>query len=537
MPAKLAIRRADPLHYITTALVVLAGLVLRTRLPECGEFKADEALTLFMASSLLDEGRLPLIGIPSSVGVPNPPLHVWLAALVGLFSRDPLAAMRATGVVNAVGVLLCYLLGRRLGGRNVGRRAGLIAAAMFAVAPWAVIYSRKIWAPELLPPLTCLLLWATYDWAVPENPRPRRAGWIVLLAAAAMQLHLANVSIMLFLVSVYVVFRPRMDRLSSALGLAAAAVLWAPYGWHLVQAGLPGLKAALAATGKGMGAAGEAGRWAAARHLFNNVNLGNLAYLVGDDAGPFLAGCRIAEALASLQRWLFAAALAGSAAVWLSLAAAGGGAKEKLRREPAITMVILWMLSHVAVLAATGVRAYPHYLILAYPAPYVLLALVLCRAAGSLGLERAAWARRGAWAAVALFTGALFLSQGALDIALQNRLCRVGGAPGDYGTGYRFKRAAAEYIHEHSHAPVIAASHRADFRRPLDLEYRFFFWYFERVLKRSRDIRPDPRAWAFLVRDPHRAGDRRPPYPPPFNVPPRRFGPLEVYSAYAPAPR
>jgi hypothetical protein len=358
-----------------------------------------------------------------------------------------------------------------------------------------------------------------------------------------MQLHLANVSILLFLLVVYVVFRPRVDRLSLGLGLAGAAVLWAPYCRYLAQAGLPGLQAAVAAAGRGLGTAGEAGRWAAVQHLFNNVNLGNLAYLLGEDAEPFLAGHQTAQALAWLQRWLFAAAVAGPAAVWLRRVTLGGGAIAELRREPALTLVILWMLTHVAVLATTGVRAYPHYLIVVYPAPYVLMALALSRAAASPRLEQTAWARRAAWAGAALLTCALFLSQSALNIDLQDRLCRAGGAPGDYGTGYRFKRAAAEYIHEHSLGPAIAASHEAGFRRPLDVEYRFFFWYFEDVLQRPRDRRPAPGGWAFLLRDPHRPGGpgepRGQPPPPPaaFKTPPRRFGPLEVYSAYLQARR
>ena len=70
---------------------------------------------------------------------------------------------------------------------------------------------------------------------------------------------------------------------------------------------------------------------------------------------------------------------------------------------------------------------------------------------------------------------------------------------------------------------------------------RFFFWYFEHVLKRHRDKRSDPRVWAFLLRDPHRAGGPGEKYreqpPPLFKTPPRRFGPLEVYSVNVPTPR
>src|SRR5581483_10248904 len=66
-------------------------------------------------------------------------------------------------LANVGAVLVTYALARRA----FGRPAALVAAALFALSPWAVTYSRKVWAPELEPVLAacCLygLLFAAED--------------------------------------------------------------------------------------------------------------------------------------------------------------------------------------------------------------------------------------------------------------------------------------------------------------------------------------------------------------------------------------
>jgi len=67
------------------------------------------------------------------------------------YPRLPINPLVATGFVAALNVLVCGddIWIHAQGGRT---DAGLIAALLFAVAPWAVINSRKLWAQDLLPP-------------------------------------------------------------------------------------------------------------------------------------------------------------------------------------------------------------------------------------------------------------------------------------------------------------------------------------------------------------------------------------------------
>src|SRR5574341_390888 len=98
---------------LVSVVLLLAGL-LRLGWPGLTEFKQDEAHLYALA------------------------LFVW---------KSPLAATLFTGALNTASVALAYALARRYW----GQRAALVSALLYAAAPWAVIYSRKIWAQDLLP--------------------------------------------------------------------------------------------------------------------------------------------------------------------------------------------------------------------------------------------------------------------------------------------------------------------------------------------------------------------------------------------------
>ncbi len=127
------------------ALLLLAGVVRLAR-PDLTEFKADEGrlLTLALATA---GGEVVRHGIASSVGFPNAPLSAWLYALPLLLWAHPYAATLFTGLLNTLAVGGVYWLARRYWGAP----AALAAALLLAAGPWAILFSRKIWAQNLLP--------------------------------------------------------------------------------------------------------------------------------------------------------------------------------------------------------------------------------------------------------------------------------------------------------------------------------------------------------------------------------------------------
>ena len=132
---------------LLVAILLLAG-ALRMGAPGLTEFKRDEANLSRLALNLAQGKGFPLLGISSSVGVPNPPISVYLFALPYLFDHTPILATVFVGALNTLAVALTWALVRR----TFGPRPALIAALLYAAAPWGVLFARKIWAQDLLPP-------------------------------------------------------------------------------------------------------------------------------------------------------------------------------------------------------------------------------------------------------------------------------------------------------------------------------------------------------------------------------------------------
>ncbi len=165
-------------------LSLAAGAALRLSWPADMEFKGDEQYVF--ARTQLD--NWPSLGMPSSVGVPNPAMSVWAFVLLA----------RAFGVTTPTGLGLAVM------GMNVGALALLFAFAMrivdesererwlwalalVAVSPLAVLRERKIWAPSIFPALA-VIFWAAF-WR-----RDRRAGAFVwgLVGVLLGQIHMSG---------------------------------------------------------------------------------------------------------------------------------------------------------------------------------------------------------------------------------------------------------------------------------------------------------------------------------------------------------
>jgi 4-amino-4-deoxy-L-arabinose transferase-like glycosyltransferase len=181
------------LEIISLSLVLLLAAYLRLNHLEWTEFKLDEAHLSQIAFDMARHDQIPLAGIGSSVGIVNPPLAAWLLAIPYAVSSSPIVATAFIALLNVVAVALCYGLSRKMFA-PLGERAwlaALIAALLFAVAPWAVIHSRKVWAQDLLPFFVMLYVWFGHRAFV------QRKAWSLIwhgvVLAAMIQIHYSAV--------------------------------------------------------------------------------------------------------------------------------------------------------------------------------------------------------------------------------------------------------------------------------------------------------------------------------------------------------
>src|SRR5206468_3876737 len=123
-------------------------------------------------------------------------------------------------------VALTYVIVRP----RFGPLAALSATALFATAPWAVLYSRKIWPQDLLPIVCVLLLGSLFR--VLERTRSRAVLFVPVLLCLTFQLHFSAVALIVPTAGVVLYRARRVNWPALGAGVVIAALLLAPYAYH-----------------------------------------------------------------------------------------------------------------------------------------------------------------------------------------------------------------------------------------------------------------------------------------------------------------
>lgn len=410
-----------PDHASLWEWAALAGIlaitaVLRLSYPGLTEFKADEARLLALALDMAD-GRFALRGISSSVGFPNFPMSVWLYALPLLIWPHVYAATLFTGLLNSLAVLAGYWLVRRYW----GAQAAMAASLLFAVSPWAVIFSRKIWAQNLLP--LFVMGWAIGAALAFVEKRPR---WIwphLFCLAVAVQIHLAALALIPATLLFLLVFRRRVVWRQVFVGAGLAAVTAVPFLVYLWQnrdqISLP--------------AGGEAtGGWRldAFRYAAMISRGAEIHSLAGPEAfQAYLAGVSWLGTVTWIMGGLLLAGL-----LWLAWLVW----KKRGDRQGEMALIVLgWaLLPPLFFTLWRGAPVFLHYFIAVLPAPYIAAGVLLAR--GAYRVKRPV-VRSMIWAGLA----ALAVAQVWALAALLAFVAQT-ATPGGFGAPLGRQLAAAE---------------------------------------------------------------------------------------------
>jgi 4-amino-4-deoxy-L-arabinose transferase-like glycosyltransferase len=214
--------------FYVLVLVVLAAIP-RLCCLDLVEFKRDEANHYRMAY-FLTRGHWRWTGSTASIGLPKPPLFVYSLSLPLIASNDPRVATGFLGLLAALAAGVFYLILRRF----LKKRAALAAALLFALNPQAVMYGRKLFTADLLPPLGTLFLAAGV--ALLVSPR-QHAGRLAILAAFTFALViLTTFSPLMLLPALTVLLLERRRDLRPVYWIGALAALILPFIPYLIAA-------------------------------------------------------------------------------------------------------------------------------------------------------------------------------------------------------------------------------------------------------------------------------------------------------------
>lgn len=145
---------------ILLALILLLAAFMRLyKISDYMTFLGDEGRDVLIVKDIL-AGNLTFLGPRSSAGdfYTGPIYYYMMAPFLWLWRLDPVGPAIMIALLGVATVFLIYHVGRKIFNPVVG----LMAAALYAVSPLVIIYSRSSWNPNPMPFFTLLILYLLY---------------------------------------------------------------------------------------------------------------------------------------------------------------------------------------------------------------------------------------------------------------------------------------------------------------------------------------------------------------------------------------
>lgn len=146
-------------NFLILLILVLAAFMRLYHIGDYITFLGDEGRDVLVVKGIL-EGKLVFLGPRASAGdfFLGPLYYYMMAPFLLLWRFDPVGPAVMVALFGIATVYLVFLVGKEF----FGRKAGYFAAALYAVSPLVLIYSRSSWNPNPVPFFTLLMLWVLY---------------------------------------------------------------------------------------------------------------------------------------------------------------------------------------------------------------------------------------------------------------------------------------------------------------------------------------------------------------------------------------
>ncbi|MEJ2441783.1 MAG: glycosyltransferase family 39 protein, partial [Patescibacteria group bacterium] len=160
-------------------LILLAiGAFLRLyRISEYMTFLGDEGRDVIIVRRLLTQGDFFLIGPGTSIGnmYLGPLYYYMMAPALFLANFSPVGPAVQIALLGVVTLFFVWFLGRKW----FGKKAALIAALLYAIAPTIIIYSRSSWNPNIMPFFALLCVFSA--WKIWQDGNWK---WLIMVAVS-----------------------------------------------------------------------------------------------------------------------------------------------------------------------------------------------------------------------------------------------------------------------------------------------------------------------------------------------------------------
>lgn len=170
---------------ILGVILLIAACIRLYRISDFMVFLGDEGRDALVVKGIL-EGNLTLLGPRASAGdfFTGPIYYYMMAPFLWIFRLDPVGPAIMVALFSVATVYLLFVVGKKF--FNI--KTGLIAAALYAVSPLVITYSRSSWNPNTVPFFSLLIMYLLYV-AVTEKKNWKYYILIGFLLGISVQLH------------------------------------------------------------------------------------------------------------------------------------------------------------------------------------------------------------------------------------------------------------------------------------------------------------------------------------------------------------
>lgn len=204
-------------------IIFLSSAIFRLSNLDLIEFKSDEAATVYQTVQFFNHPYLIERGLISGTGVYNFPLFNYLIITLSVWSRDPQVLSGTIALVNSLLVVLFFFMVKKY----YGQLTAIFACLLLAFSPWSVLFSRKIWAQDLINLLLIPFLYLLHELVLRKNTKVVFPLFILL--SLLIQLHGSGIFLSVITILILVLSRLRVNIKNAALGFLIGLIPAIPY--------------------------------------------------------------------------------------------------------------------------------------------------------------------------------------------------------------------------------------------------------------------------------------------------------------------
>jgi 4-amino-4-deoxy-L-arabinose transferase-like glycosyltransferase len=442
------IARKEWKSIVAILIVLIVASYFRLSYMDLIEFKSEEARDTVVIQNIVEGKGYPLLGAPFSAGGRSGPVFYYLLSIPYFIVRDPRAVSFFVGILNVFGVFLMY----KIGNDFFSRTTGIISAAFLAVAPYAVMYSRKIWNIDVLLPFVLLFFYLLLSYF-----KKKESKYLILAAiplAFCLQIHITSVILVFILIFSLIIHKQKIRPRELLAFMVIFLVIFSPFFYYEVNHNYENIRTFFNYKSKIASKQLNSIVW----HHFTGTTTGlYFDFILGSSSQRFYA------MLPSFTNQIFALQFL---LILLSLVYISKKIIQKSKKRKEYLVLIFWIVITLVLLSFFSGGLYPHHLTIILPAVYLSTAILLSSLISC---------PRKIVKAFALLVLFLIIAMQVVFLQMLFNFLNINcGAAPDYDIAYKCKLEAVNFVIQDSGANSFEASNYLT-RHFLNQEYTYLF--------------------------------------------------------------